>query len=154
MRNLLTKTLFISLLLSAVIPSDVQAGFSIAGGKQFSKVALGASKGAAIAAVATRVAVMAEAVTAEAVTVGQAERIAMTVLLAARRVVVGKAGKIAAVGAMVGAARAGGEIIKVVGAGIGAGVGAMAGEPTGMLVGKIISGKIKDSSSKACGYCG
>ena len=40
MRNLLTKTLFISLLSSAVIPSGVQAGFSITGGKQFAEVAL------------------------------------------------------------------------------------------------------------------
>ena len=39
LKNLLTKTLFISLLLSAVIPSGVQAGFFTTNGKQFAKVA-------------------------------------------------------------------------------------------------------------------
>jgi len=45
MKNLLTKTLFISLLLSAVMPSGVQAGFFTTNGKQFAKVALGTGAG-------------------------------------------------------------------------------------------------------------
>ncbi len=120
MRNLLTKTLFISLLSSVVVLPGAQAGPATAGGKKLARVALGAGVGIMVIGVGDTLGVTRDK---------------------RRTVQAIKSVLVFATGAATGVAVGGGTVGEIIATGVGEILGVGTAFATGTLLGKILKAR-------------